>query len=186
MGSGNGVGAGHGSGVGPGRGYGIGAGSASGVAGGVSGGVAGGVPGGVAGPPTSGPGSNGPPAQPKPAESPAVRDKVERLSPEDMKRREILSKLHPALSAVAERLAKKVTQPGPQEAKFVRNGKAEVQIWLIDTSKETLELLKQLGFEIILEPKTTKMVIGRLPIEKLEALAKLTQVRYVSPMTTSN
>lgn len=148
--------------------------------------MAGGVPGGVvAGLPASSPTSNAPPP-PKPVESPAVRDKVERLSPEDLKRREILSKLHPALSAVAERLAKKVAQPAPQEAKFVRNGKAEVQIWLIDTSKETLELLKQLGFEIILEPKTTKMIIGRLPIEKLEALANLKAVRYVSPMTTGN
>jgi hypothetical protein len=30
------------------------------------------------------------------------------------------------------------------------------------------------------------MVIGRLPIEKLEALANLKAVRYVAPMTTSN
>jgi hypothetical protein len=67
-----------------------------------------------------------------------------------------------------ERLTKKVAQPDPQEAKFVRNGKAEVQVWLIDTSRRP-NAAQQLGFEIILEPKTSKMVIGRLPIEKLEA-----------------
>jgi hypothetical protein len=77
---------------------------------------------------------------------------------------------------------KKVSQPGPQESRFVRNGKAEVQVWLNDTSKETIALLTQLGFEIILQPKTTKMIIGRLPVEKLEALATLKQVRYVAPL----
>ena len=115
-----------------------------------------------------------------------LRRVYDQPSPEDLKRRQILSKLHPSLAAVIERLTKKLTAPAPQEAKFVRNGKAEVQVWLDDTSKETMALLKQLGFEIILEPKSSKMVIGRLPIEKLEALANLKSVRYVAPMTTSN
>ena len=187
-GKGSGIGDGRGGGVGSGSGSGFGPGTASSVAGGVSGGVSGGV---VGGKPTSIPTAAGPPPQVTSpqlpvAESLGLSDKMERLSPEAVKRREILSKLHPSLAAVVERLSKKVTEPGPQEAKFCRNGKAEVQVWLNDTSKETLELLKQLGFEIILEPKTTKMVIGRLPIEKLEALANLKPVRYASPMTTSN
>jgi hypothetical protein len=41
--------------------------------------------------------------------------------------------------------------------------------------------LKEMGFEIVLDPKTAKMVIGRLPIEKLAALADLKFVRYVGP-----
>jgi hypothetical protein len=41
--------------------------------------------------------------------------------------------------------------------------------------------LKELGFEIILDPKTAKMVIGRLPIEKLSALAEMKSIRYVAP-----
>ena len=41
--------------------------------------------------------------------------------------------------------------------------------------------LKELGFETILNPTTAKMVIGRLPIEKLAALAELQSVRYVAP-----
>jgi len=108
------------------------------------------------------------------------------LSPEELKRREILSKLHPSLAAIVERLTKKISEPGAQEAKFVRSGKAEIQVWLNDTSKETVTLLRQLGFELILEPKSSKMVIGRLSIEKLEALVNLKQVRYVAPMTTTN
>jgi hypothetical protein len=34
---------------------------------------------------------------------------------------------------------------------------------------------------VMLDVKTSKLIIGRLPIEKLEALAKLKLVRYVSP-----
>jgi Ca-activated chloride channel family protein len=40
-------------------------------------------------------------------------------------------------------------------------------------------------FEVVLEPKSAKMLIGRLPIEMLAALADLKPVRYVAPMTTS-
>ncbi|HLF83207.1 MAG TPA: hypothetical protein VI837_03435 [Blastocatellia bacterium] len=45
--------------------------------------------------------------------------------------------------------------------------------------------LKQLGFEVVLDPKTAKMIIGRLPIEKLAALVELKSVRYVAPMRTN-
>jgi len=45
--------------------------------------------------------------------------------------------------------------------------------------------LKELGFEIILNPKTAKMVIGRLPIEKLAALADMPSIRYVAPQTSN-
>jgi hypothetical protein len=41
--------------------------------------------------------------------------------------------------------------------------------------------LKALGFEVVLDPKTAKMVIGRISIEKLSALGDLKGVRYVSP-----
>ena len=43
--------------------------------------------------------------------------------------------------------------------------------------------LKELGFEVVLDPTTSKMIIGRLPIEKLAALAELKSVRYVAPQT---
>jgi hypothetical protein len=45
--------------------------------------------------------------------------------------------------------------------------------------------LKELGFEIILNPATSKMVVGRLPIEKLKELAELQSVRYVAPQLSN-
>ncbi|HKG16040.1 MAG TPA: VIT and VWA domain-containing protein [Pyrinomonadaceae bacterium] len=93
------------------------------------------------------------------------------------------SKLHPSLAAVVERLKKPDSKPGEGESKFVRDGKAEVQIWLTEKTPEVLAQLKQLGFELLLDPKSARLVIGRLPVEKLAALAELKAVRYVSPQT---
>jgi hypothetical protein len=56
---------------------------------------------------------------------------------------------------------------------------------LTDRSPEVIAQLKQMGFEVVLDPKTAKMIIGRLPIEKLAALAELKSVRYVAPMTSN-
>jgi len=74
----------------------------------------------------------------------------------------------------------------PDEAKFIHDGKAEIQIWLTDKSDETMAKLKELGFEIVLDPKTAKLVIGRLPVDKLAALAELKSVRYVAPQLRNN
>ena len=107
-------------------------------------------------------------------------------SPEEAKRQEFSSKFHPSVLAVIDRLKDSKLRPGPDEAKFIHNGKAEIQIWLTDKSDETLAKLKELGFEVVLDPKTAKLVIGRLPIEKLAALAELKSVRYVAPQMASN
>ena len=103
------------------------------------------------------------------------------LSPAEEKRQRLAAKLHPSILAVIDRLKNKQTKPGADEAKFIRDGKAEIQIWLTDKSDETLAKLKELGFEVVLDPKTAKLAIGRLPIEKLDALAELKFVRYVAP-----
>jgi Ca-activated chloride channel family protein len=108
-------------------------------------------------------------------------DDVLRVSPEEQRQQQLQAKLHPSLFALVQRLNKKDAQPGADEAEFVREGKAELQIWLTDKSPEVLEQLKQLGFEVVLDPKTTKVIIGRLPVDKLEALAGIKAVRYVSP-----
>jgi Ca-activated chloride channel family protein len=106
-----------------------------------------------------------------------------RLSAKERKQQELLSKLHPTIAAVVERLSKKIAQPGAEEAKFVRDGKAEVQIWLADKSPETIAQLKKLGFEVLLDPTTSKMLIGRVSVEKLAALAEIKAVRYIAPQT---
>lgn len=95
------------------------------------------------------------------------------------------AKLHRALAAVVKRLKEKNQIPTPEETSFIKNGKAEVQVWLTDTSEETLAQLEKLGFEVVLNPKSAKLVIGRLPIEKLAALAELKAVRYIAPQLTT-
>ncbi|HET6972605.1 MAG TPA: VWA domain-containing protein, partial [Pyrinomonadaceae bacterium] len=93
---------------------------------------------------------------------------------------ELQSKLHRSVLAVVQKLRKKELLLG-SEGDFIRDGKAEVQVWLTDKSNETLAQLKELGFEIVLDAKSANMLVGRLPIEKLEMLAKLKSVKYVAP-----
>lgn len=93
-------------------------------------------------------------------------------------------KTNPSVFALIERIRTKAIVASADEAKFVRAGKAEVQIWLTEKSDEALTKLKELGFEVALDPKTSKLIIGRISIEKLEALVGLKFVRYVTPQTT--
>jgi Ca-activated chloride channel family protein len=106
-----------------------------------------------------------------------------RLSDKELKRQQLLSKLHPTIAALVERLSKKGAQPSAEEAKFVRDGKAEVQVWFTNKSPETIAELKKLGFEVVLDPTTSKMLIGRIAIEKLAALAEIKGVLYIAPQT---
>jgi len=133
-------------------------------------------------------GGTSPPPKPAPTNAPigrltdsAVLENMRTLSPEEQKRVQLQSRFHPMVLAVIDRLKDPKAKPGADEAKFIRNGKAEVQIWLTEKSVETLAKLKELGFEVMLDPKTAKLVIGRIPIEKLAALAELKSVRYVGP-----
>jgi len=105
-------------------------------------------------------------------------------NPVEAQQRELQRKVHPSVFAVVERLRKQEIIPSANEAAFVRNGKAEVQVWLIDKSDANKAKLKELGFEVVLDPASSKLIIGRITIEKLEALAKLDFVRYVSPQSS--
>jgi TonB family protein len=96
---------------------------------------------------------------------------------------QLRAKLHPAVIAVIERLKNQDAKAGAEELKFTRDGKAEIQVWLIDKSAETINQLKKLGFETMLDPQSSKLIIGRLPIEKLAALVELHVVRYIAPQT---
>ncbi|MGA9770704.1 MAG: VIT and VWA domain-containing protein [Blastocatellia bacterium] len=131
-----------------------------------------------------------PPPKSAPAQEPGKKDKGasydaeagrNRMSPQDQRRQQILSKLHPSIESLIERLKQKNSVPAADESKFVRDGKAEVQIWLADKSPEMLAKLKRLGFEIVLDPKTARMVIGRVAIERLASIAELNGVLYISP-----
>lgn len=133
------------------------------------GGVPGGVPGGVSagyigGVPASAPASKSvnraPAREEKPINADAVAD--EPAPPPEPSYR---VKLDSSLSAM---VASK------------RTGTVEVQIFLANTSDETRKALQKLGVEILLEPRSGKMVIARIPISKLEELAKLVAVTYVT------
>lgn len=106
---------------------------------------------------------------------------AQQLSPKEQKERELLAKLHPSVAALVERIKTKGTQAGADEVKFVRDGKAEIQIWLTDKTPQVIAELQKLGFEIVLDPKSAKMLIGRISTEKLAALAELKEVRFISP-----
>ena len=112
-------------------------------------------------------------------------DAVRVLSPEEQKRADMQTKLHPSILKVIDWLKAPKASALPDEAKFVHGGKAEIQIFLTDKSDTTLAELKKLGFEVVLDPKTAKLVIGRLPVEKLSALAELKFVRYVAPQSSN-
>jgi Ca-activated chloride channel family protein len=59
-------------------------------------------------------------------------DSAPKPSPEEERREQLRTKIHPSILAVIERLKKKDTNPGAAEAAFIRGGKAELQIWLSD------------------------------------------------------
>jgi Ca-activated chloride channel family protein len=71
---------------------------------------------------------------------------------------------------------------GANVARLVQNGKVEVQVWVVNVSQAVLNELRKNGFEIIGEPKTAKLVIGRIAPDKLEALSRLGVVTYVAPL----
>ncbi len=97
---------------------------------------------------------------------------------------ELRLKLHHTLFAVVAKLQRKETLSAADERGFIRNGKAEVQVWLTDKSPASLAKLKELGFEVVLDSKTSNLIIGRLPVEKIETLARLSFVKYVSPQVS--
>ena len=101
------------------------------------------------------------------------------LTPEMKRQRLIDEKFHLWLADFVLRLDKNVSQPTPNEAKFVRDGKAQIQIWLTEKTPAAIEKLKQLGFEIVGE--NDRKIVGRITTEKLAALSEIEQVQYVLP-----
>jgi hypothetical protein len=109
---------------------------------------------------------------------------LRRVSPEEQKRAELMRKLNPSLLALIERVKKPEAKPAAEEARFVRDGKVELQVWLTEKTPEALTALKEIDFEVVLDPKTSKLIIGRLWLENLEKLAALKFVRYVAPQVS--
>jgi len=102
-------------------------------------------------------------------------------TPEEQRWQQFLSKLHPLVASLVERLRAGNETPGEAEATFVRDGKAELRITLAERSPAVFEQLKGLGFELILDAPSAGLVVGRIPLDKLAALAEIQAVRYVAP-----
>lgn len=82
------------------------------------------------------------------------------------------NKLHPDLaSALA----------GKTKAAFVKNGKADLKIYLNGNAEAAIQALKSLGFEVQKHDSAGGYVIGRIALEKVNAIAQLAEVRFISP-----
>lgn len=101
-------------------------------------------------------------------------------APEVLKKRMLTEKLHVWIYELVSRQQKGEMTFTANESKFVRNGKAEVQIHFSDRTPEAVERLKLLGFEV-LENKQSKIIIGRIAVEKIAAIAEIAEVQYVLP-----
>jgi len=120
-----------------------------------------------------------PPSVPKQAvvaESDAVSSSlpVKKLTKE---RETLESKLHPALLQTFDCWKK-----SGNDCKLAKDGTMEVQLWLNDDSSAVLDQLKALGFTISQVRPKEKTVVGRLPVEKLAALVRITALRFASPV----
>ncbi|MGH9947515.1 MAG: hypothetical protein ACRD6X_09965 [Pyrinomonadaceae bacterium] len=102
------------------------------------------------------------------------------MTPETLREQKLKAKLHSWLFALVKRIRMSTNDLTPKEAKFVRDGKAEIQIVLTAKSPETIEKLKVLGMEID-SSKDGINVIGRIAIDKLAALAELDSVKLILP-----
>ena len=70
---------------------------------------------------------------------------------------------------------------GP-DCNLLHLGTLELRVFLTNTDPTTLEQLKALGFTITSDAAKQKVLIGKLPIEKLPELAKLDAVRFISQL----
>jgi Ca-activated chloride channel family protein len=104
------------------------------------------------------------------------------MSAEDKRHAQLRAKGDAMIVAVIERLKKHEMNFTVDESRFVVNEKAELQVWLVDKSDKTMAELKALGFDVMLDSKASKLVVGRLSIDKLEALLDSKFVRYVAPL----
>ncbi|MET0753211.1 MAG: TonB family protein [Pyrinomonadaceae bacterium] len=109
-----------------------------------------------------------------------IKMRVKPLTAEEKRIAKLAEKLHSWIFALVERLQKGVTTAAPDEANFVSDGKAEIQIQLKAISPEVLKKLKNAGFEMT-GKKDAQIVTGRIPVGKLVGLAEIAEVQYILP-----
>ena len=149
----------------------VGSGSGAGVGPGVGGGVGGGIY--RVGPPS--------PAPPPPGVSSPTAVMVEDAPAPEEKftgaRAVLASKLSPALLEAYDCWKK-----SGADCKSAKDGQVEVRLFLATDSAAVREQLKAVGF-VISQESSKAGVNGRVPIERLEELAKLDAVRFVAVLS---
>ncbi len=92
------------------------------------------------------------------------------------------TRLDANLLRVAKCYEMEVTQPLRRgQCKLTGASKLEVEVWLTEKNAASLAKLRALGFEVKLDPKTSKLIIGKVTVAKLGQLARLDVVRYIAP-----
>ena len=118
-----------------------------------------------------GAGGNYPPPKPVPTAKPTGRIVEQEASRDKAPVNAISSNLHPAILAAI----------NGQGGSFIHNGKAEIQIWLLDKTEANVQKLRQLGFEVTADPSGSKLIIGKIAVDKLSKLAQLQFIRFIAP-----
>lgn len=95
-------------------------------------------------------------------------------------RANLAEKLQFWVFAAVERMQNGIATPAPNEDKFVRDGKAAVELLFTVRNPETLEKLKELGMRVTLL-KGALRVEGAIPVDKLAELAAIEEVKLVLP-----
>lgn len=100
-------------------------------------------------------------------------------TPEMLRDKMLREKMHSWVYGLVTRIRTSSYELTANEAKFVHDGKAFIQIELWMKKPEVLEKLKALGFDIVSD--TTRKLTGRVAVEKLEALAEIEELKLMLP-----
>lgn len=120
-------------------------------------------------------------APPRPSQPPTV-SVITSVPPstEEERAARLRAKLQPEIFVIVQYVLQKKQPEIVNHGGFVRDRKAEVQLWLTDKSELTKAKLKELGFEVVVDHSSSNLMIGRIPLDKIAPLADLGFVRYVS------
>lgn len=120
------------------------------------------------------------PAQPAATAKPVISGRVMKSTVAEERKNSVM-KMERRLERLVEMVKAGKTDFG-KGYEFVKNGRAEVRIYVKEKSEKTLAALKKLGFEQVVSAKSGNVYVGRIDVSKLEELAKLTEVTYIAPL----
>lgn len=100
-------------------------------------------------------------------------------TPEMLREQRLKDKLHSWIYNLITRFRVSGYELTADEAKFVHDGQADIRLELAKRSPEVIEKLKAAGFETISEKGN--IVVGRIAVDKIMALADVDEVKLVLP-----